>query len=79
MSDNMDVLLRVIQNTGQIHTKQNGWFCPIGEIHNNAKLYLPIYTDDKVDALVNLLGQQNKLELVLDPWNPDQLLGVRLK
>lgn len=79
MSDKMDVLLRVIQNTEQVHTEQNGWFCPIGAIHTNAKLYFPVYADDTVDTLVNLLGQQNKLELVPDPWNPGQLLDVRLK
>ena len=79
MSEQIDILLRIIQNTEHVHTKQNGWFCPIGKIHDNAKLYLPVYSDDKVDTLVNLLGQRNKLELIPDPWNPDKLLGVRLK
>lgn len=79
MSDRMDILLRVIQNTEKVHTEQNGWFYPIGAIHANAELYLPVCTEDVVDALVDILGEQNKLELIPDPWNPDQLLGVRLK
>ena len=75
----MDALLHVIQNTEQVLAERNGWIRPIGTIHSNAKLYLPAYINDEVDALVKLLGQQNKLELIADPWNPDQLLGVRLK